>query len=529
MHKHITLSQLSTAIGGAISTRFPAELWVVGEVSECKVNASGHFYLTLVERNEGSSAPTAELKATIWASSYRVIASEFRALSGSDIESGMKLLFRCRVNYHPNYGISVNITEVDSTYTLGEGERMRQLTINRLQKEGVWSMQREQNSMPRVIQRLAVISSATAAGFEDFCKQLDSSPYRFEVELFEAMMQGEKSESTIVDALSRVYNSDCEFDTVIIIRGGGSASDLRWFDSYEICSHIAQFPLPVLTGIGHEKDTSVADMVAFHAFKTPTAVASTLIDRIAVVDNELQSLGAQVVGLAQYILLNENSRVNSAAQNLRARTLQTLQNSTLQLEKLKNESSALSFALLERHRNRISTLATQFSTEVQFTLRSAEVKLRDSAQRLKNQTNRLLQTEALKLQKVQSIIAPSAIKVIEHQRFRISSLRSAVPNYATRIVDSRSAKLEYLSMTFKRLGVAITQKEQSRLDMFAERVNSHNPRRILSLGYSLAIDSQGRVIKSVAHLEKQQQLRVELSDGVVFTTIDDIKTKGKSR
>ncbi len=523
--KQLTLSQLSSAIGATISQRFSVPLWVVGEISECKVNASGHCYLTLVERGEGSSTPTAELRAAIWARNYQAISAQFRQISGGELVAGMKILFCCTVNFHSLYGISLFITEIDPTYTLGESERMRQLTIERLKSEGVMGLQREQNSMPMVIQRLAVVSSATAAGFEDFCKQLEGSPYRFEVELFEATMQGEMTERSVIDALGRIYNCGKEFDTVAIIRGGGSASDLRWFDSYELCYHIAQFPMPILTGIGHEKDTSVADMVAFHAFKTPTAVASTLIERISLVDNKLQSLEGQIITLAQQMFLVEEQRVANAAHNLRATTLQRLQSSALQLEKLRNAVPAIGNAVVERQLNRISTLRNELTAEVNYTLQSSEQRVRNAAQNLRNHTTGILQGEALRVQRMGSSITGVAQSVVERNLYRLGNLKNAVPQYAQRITDASGAKLEYLTLTYRRVAAGLVEREEQRVKMLEQRVVSNDPRRILSLGYSIAMDGSGRVLKSVKDLAVGAALRVELSDGIALTNVQEIETK----
>lgn len=331
--KHITLSSLANRVGGALAEALPAEFWVVGEISECKLGAGGHLYMTLVERDEAGRAPRAEFKANIWASRYRMIDSYFRSATGTALGAGMKVLLLVSINYHPNYGLSLVVSDIDATYTVGESELQRRQTIERLEKEGLFDMQRE-FALPIVAQRFAIISSATAAGYEDFAKQLADAPYRIEITLFTALMQGEQTERSVCAALGQIEARSREFDAVVIIRGGGSASDLRWFDSYEISAAVARFPMPILTGIGHEKDVSVVDMVAFHSFKTPTAVAAGLIDRIAAIEARLAKHAATVVGIAQNMLLAENARIERAASVLHRLTGEALRTNALKIERL---------------------------------------------------------------------------------------------------------------------------------------------------------------------------------------------------
>lgn len=547
MQKHITLSQLTNVISGTLSERFKGSMWVVAEVSECKRNSSGHFYLSLVERQEGSNLPVAELKGAIWAQNYRRISEHFYSISGCDIQAGMKLLFCCTLSYHPNYGLSLIISDIDPTYTLGEGERMRQLTIAKLQSQGVWNLQREQNVMPTVIQRLAVISSATAAGFEDFCKQLDGSKYRFEVDLYEAMMQGEQTQSTIIKALERIMNSEKEYDSVIIIRGGGSASDLRWFDSYDLAFYVAQFPMPILTGIGHEKDTSVVDMVAFHSFKTPTAVASTLIERIAVLDNKLESLRSEVIALAQQKLLGESQRTLLAAQNLRACTMETLQQAALKLEGLRGAVPSLSRAIIERQQNRlevavkvipqiasgiverqlsrIGALRSYFLQSIQQILHSNEQRVSAAYHSLRNITNIRMQRSALELQQLSSRIPSSAEAILQRERYKIERVQSYLGQQSAFLVSNKQGQLDNLRSAFLRQATNLLQREQSRLNILQERVASNNPRRILAQGYSLVYDSKGKIVKHVEELSCGELMSFELLDGVARARVEELEPR----
>ena len=335
-HSHITLSELQRLVKETLHERFALPVWVSAEISEVKVNYSGHCYLELVEKGGDNGVPTAQSRAVIWRTAYSRIAGYFEAETGQRLAAGIKILAKVSVTYHELYGFSLQITDIDPAYTLGDMERQRQQTIDQLRKEGVWDMNREVG-MPAVVQRIAIVSSANAAGYQDFCKEIGKSPYRFRLTLFDAFMQGAAAEESIVAALCAVADRMDEFDAVVIIRGGGSASDLNCFNAYRLCTHVAQFPLPVLTGIGHDKDTSVADMVAHTALKTPTAVAGWLVERMAGIDGWL----------------------DHAALQLHAMTGSAIHASEVRLERLSGEIRQLSGELLTRQRLRMEHLAEQ--------------------------------------------------------------------------------------------------------------------------------------------------------------------------
>ncbi|HPH16555.1 MAG TPA: exodeoxyribonuclease VII large subunit, partial [Bacteroidales bacterium] len=261
--QHMTLSELAQAIESGIQSSLPDTYWVVAEISELSVNFKGHCYLELIEKPEKTDAVTAKIRATIWSYRYQLIHSYFAASTGLQLQAGLKILFSATVEFHAVYGLSLSITDIDPVYTIGEDEKQRNDILQRLHAEGVFSMNKDLE-MPLFPQRLAVISSSQAAGYQDFCNQIDANQYnlRFTVTLFQASMQGVETEQSVVHALHEIFEREHEFDVVIIIRGGGAKADLRWFDNYTIAYHIAQFPLPVITGIGHDKDQSITDMVA---------------------------------------------------------------------------------------------------------------------------------------------------------------------------------------------------------------------------------------------------------------------------
>ena len=310
--QHITLSELQRHIKQALEGALPLPVWVVAEVSELKVNYSGHCYLELVEKSEpargGTPIPRAQARAVIWRQQYAMLSAYFEAETGSRLAAGMKILAKVLVSYHELYGLSLQITDLDASYTLGEVERQKQMTIAQLQADGVWDMNREQE-LPLLTQRVAIVSSAAAAGYRDFCNELQQGGYAFRTTLFDAVVQGQAAEESICAALAAVAERQEEFDVVVIIRGGGSASDLSCFNSYRLCSYVAQFPLPVVTGIGHDKDTSVADMVAHTPLKTPTAVAAWLTERMARLEGWLTDAAMHLSELAVKATQREQLRL----------------------------------------------------------------------------------------------------------------------------------------------------------------------------------------------------------------------------
>lgn len=353
---HITLSQLQRQVKQTLDERFALPVWVSAEIAEIKVNYSGHCYLELVEKGGANGVPTAQARAVIWRSQYPRIAAYFEAQTGERLASGIRILAKVLVSYHELYGFSLQITDIDPTYTLGDMERQRQQTIARLQQEGVWAMNRE-TTMPPIVQRVAVLSSANAAGYQDFCQELTKSPYRFELRLFDAFMQGASAEESIIAALCAVAEEQERFDAVVLIRGGGSASDLNCFNAYRLCTYVAQFPLPVITGIGHDKDTSVADMVAHTALKTPTAVAGWLVERMAQADGWLDYAALQLHDATSKAIHDAQMRLERLSGELRQRSSETLTRRSLRLEHFAGLLPGAVEDFLARHTTRLDNAA----------------------------------------------------------------------------------------------------------------------------------------------------------------------------
>ncbi|MBQ0024676.1 MAG: exodeoxyribonuclease VII large subunit [Bacteroidales bacterium] len=276
--EHISLLELQEAIGETLETGFPDSIWVRAEISELKQNASGHCYMTLVEKEQDSGRLLAKMQSIIWAQQFRLIAPFFESATGSRLASGMAVLLKVRVQYSELYGLSLVVTDIDPSFTIGELELERRRTVERLRAEGMFEMN-SSLELPLLPRRFAVVTSATAAGYRDFLKHLSGNEYGYEfrTELFPAVMQGTESPSSVIAALDVIAQRAEDFDAVLILRGGGGAMDLVCFDDYEMAVNVAQFPLPVLSAIGHDHDFHVVDMVAHTSVKTPTALADLII------------------------------------------------------------------------------------------------------------------------------------------------------------------------------------------------------------------------------------------------------------
>lgn len=312
MTEKLSLTELQLIIKDSLYLALPDMYWVTAEITEIKENSAGHCYLELVEKNSDEKNVRARVKAIIWSNRYRFLKSFFENITGESLNEGLKILVKVKVEYHEIYGLSLIITDIDPSYTIGEMAMKRQLIIKRLEEEGVFTMNKEVD-FPVAPQRIAVISSKNAAGYSDFINHLtgNNSGYVFYTFLIETVMQGIETEQSIMKALDKIALNISLFDVVVIIRGGGSQSDLSWFDNYNIAYYVTQYPLPVITGIGHEKDTSVTDMVAFQSLKTPTAVADYLIDRMTEAENNIMELSTGITNISQNIIEKNRNLIDT--------------------------------------------------------------------------------------------------------------------------------------------------------------------------------------------------------------------------
>lgn len=313
----LTLSELNRQVKEAIRDHLPESYWMRAETSDVRRNRNGHCYLEFVEKDSVTQSIIAKARGVIWSNLFQMLSAYFENETGQQFTSGINVLVRVSVEFHELYGYSLTVMDIDPSFTLGEIARNRQLVLKQLEEEGVLTLNREL-ALPELSHRIAVISSPTAAGYEDFCDQLANNPggLVFYTKLFPAIMQGDRSEASIISALEQIFPYRDLFDAVAIIRGGGASSELSCFDSYLLATNVAQFPLPVISGIGHERDFTVLDMVAHTRAKTPTAVAEFLISRLTLTATELLNLEERVVSESESRLLKEQTDLFSLSKDL---------------------------------------------------------------------------------------------------------------------------------------------------------------------------------------------------------------------
>ena len=366
--KRLTLYELNSLVREVLECEMPDEYWVEAELSECR-EARGHCYMELIQKDERNATPIAKASARCWASKWMLVRPYFERTTGQRLHAGMKVLLKVYAQFHEAYGFSWIVTDIDPTYTLGDMARKRQEIIRQLKEEGVFDLQKELQ-LPLFCQRIAVISSETAAGYGDFCNQLADNPYgfKFETQLFPAIMQGEGVEQSIIDALGKIYSeysdysehsdySDCPFDCVVIIRGGGATSDMSGFDTLALAENVANFPIPIITGIGHDRDESILDMVSHTRVKTPTAAAAFLIDHLKTIMDILNDSQEQIVRLAQQKLAYYKSQFSAIAEVLPRLFSNVKVRQEARLDALNNRLILSSGNRLSALNSRLSTLA----------------------------------------------------------------------------------------------------------------------------------------------------------------------------
>ena len=372
--KRLTLYELNSLVREVIECEMPNEYWVEAELSECK-ESKGHCYMELIEKDEKNATPIAKASARCWASKWMLIRPYFERTTGQQLHAGMKVLLKVYAQFHEAYGFSWIVTDIDPTYTLGDMARKRQEIIRQLKEEGVFDLQKELR-LPLFCQRIAVISSETAAGYGDFCNQLFDNPYgfRFETQLFPAIMQGEGVEQSIIAALEQIYSLTSHlipeqssptrslspltssFDCVVIIRGGGATSDMSGFDTLALAENVANFPLPIITGIGHERDESILDMVSHTRVKTPTAAATFLIDHLKTILDSLNDAQEQIVRLALQKLAYYKSQFATIAELLPRLFSNVKVRQEARLDALNNQLVSAVREHILTHQSKISTL-----------------------------------------------------------------------------------------------------------------------------------------------------------------------------
>ena len=385
--KHITLYELNSLLREVIECEMSNEYWVEAELSECR-ESRGHCYMELIQKDEQNATPIAKASAKCWASKWMIIRPYFERTTGQQLHAGMKLLLKVYAQFHEAYGFSWIVTDIDPTYTLGDMARKRQEIIRQLKEEGIFDLQKELQ-LPLFCQHIAVISSETAAGYGDFCNQLADNPYgfQFQTQLFPAIMQGDGVEQSIINALEQIFTrseecgvrSENSFDAVVIIRGGGATSDMSGFDTLALAENVANFPIPIITGIGHDRDESILDMVSHTRVKTPTAAAALLIDHLKAVVEALDDAQDRLIHYCNSRLYTLNAQLTTLSEAL----------------------PRLFSIVKTRHEARIETLHSRLVAAVRQGIITNQSKINTIEERLPILTDRRLMTEKHRLQLIE--------------------------------------------------------------------------------------------------------------------------------
>lgn len=473
MNQKLTLSQLNEAIKEALLDAFPTTVWVVAEVSELKENRSGHCYLELIEKKDNTIL--ARSRATIWSYTFRMLKPYFETSTGQSFASGIKIMVQATVEYHPAYGLSLNIKDIDPTYTVGDMALQRKEIINRLQSEGIYEMNKELE-LPLVPQKIAIISSATAAGFQDFMNQLEANEYGFKyyTKLFEATMQGAETVPSIIYALERIFQYEDFFDAVIIIRGGGATADLASFDNYDLAFNVAQFPLPIITGIGHEKDDTIIDLVAHTRMKTPTAVAEFLISGVANYYERLLGLENEVVQLARNTIDVEKNKLERIAESLNYSVSGFINEKQVYLTKIGSELQQNISKFSFKKKYEINNLKHDLNSAVSLWFLETKNRMELKQRMFKRVVGEVLARENASLIHYKDLIASESKRIIF--------------------------------------------KEQEKIHINENTVRLLDPKNVLKRGYSLTL-KEGEIVKNTKQLGLNDEIETRFADGSVTSKI----------
>ncbi|NOR85987.1 MAG: exodeoxyribonuclease VII large subunit [Bacteroidales bacterium] len=467
-----TLSNLMDELQLVIRSSFDQSYWVVAEVANVSSSPRGHMYMELVEKT--NTQIIAKARANLWSYRKNQIIASFEDISRQSIKNGMKLMLQVSVEFHAVYGISLQILDIDPAYSLGELERQRQETINRLQQEGLLDFNK-QYVLPTVIQNIAIISSETAAGYQDFINHLENNnkQYQFNPTLFPAVMQGEQAVNTIIQAFDKLEKSKTEFDVIVIIRGGGSNLDLACFDDYTLNARISQSYFPVLSGIGHERDQSVTDMVAHTRLKTPTAVADFILNYNAEFEKNMLNISASIFNTAKEIL-NEH------------------------------------FYLIERSTRVIAESSRKLLHTEENVLQQSSFQINRSSLELVHNNKASLKQKISSLAYLSKSLKDKNTYELNHQFKQFSS---AIPLFFKSKKEQNEELIKGISHT-----ALLIDKQNDRLNYLKNTIKLSNPQLILKKGFSIT-RLHGKAIHDISLLKNGSTIETELYKGKLMSKI----------
>ncbi|MBT9395294.1 exodeoxyribonuclease VII large subunit [Hymenobacter sp. NST-14] len=440
----LPLSELLARVRQTLSERFADSYWVVAEISDLTLPRTygAHCYLTLTDQH--TTARGAQLKAqaraTIWSARYQQLAAAFEEQTGLTLRPGLRIMLRVQVKFHEQFGLSLDVLALDPTYTVGDLARLRLETLRRLQAEGLLDRQKLL-PLPIGIQRVAVVSSPTAAGWQDFVQQLREAPYDFALTLFPATMQGEGAPASIRAALDAIRGRRSQFEAVVIIRGGGSKTDLLAFDDFGLAAAVGAFPLPVLTGIGHERDEAVVDLTAHLALKTPTAVAAYLIERLARLEAALEGYGSRIRELAQQQVQQQAALLGRLLHQAHRAAREQLQEHRQTLHQRIRVAAAAPRAQLRQQRQGLDRRRHQLHRAARHALRHQEQHLRQRGRLLAQRFRRLHRRRREQLLRRRYTLQLAALRLLHRQQLRLASLPTPPPAGTVRLLTPKGRPL----------------------------------------------------------------------------------------
>ncbi|PKV62857.1 exodeoxyribonuclease VII large subunit [Pontibacter ramchanderi] len=495
----LSLFELHQQIREELEMAFPESYWVVAEISQVTPDRrKGHCYLNLIDKGDDPrGAIQAQARATIWSSRFQMLGRYFEEKTGQPLKAGLKILFQAQVRFHELYGLSLDIVNIDANYTIGDLARQRQETLKRLEAEGLLTANKELE-MPLVPQRLAIVSSASAAGYQDFIHQLEhnSYGYTFDTRLFPATVQGNEAPASIVKAMDLIARYSHLFDAIVIIRGGGSQTDLGCFDDYKVAAAIGNAPLPVITGIGHERDESISDLVAHTRQKTPTAVANYLLEKALAFESEVEGLFDSI-----YMF---------AAQQLR-----------LSADKLERQSlkiSNLTNAYLQENREQLEHFSKSLLLRPKNFLHNLKLLLSDKEQLIRANTKDLLHLRGKELSELSVCVEGMGQRWLHMKEQDLNKLVHCIETEAKD--KHKRSQLSFVKCS-DRLQYSAQKKlstDSHKLELLEMRIQANDPEKLLLRGYTLTL-LNGRIIKHMGQVKEGDVIETRLQDGRVHSLV----------
>lgn len=454
MSNAVSLYELTASIRLAIARAMPQTYWVRAEISEGRRNINGHFYCKFIEKN-AAGQDIASANGIIWAGTYNIIKARYERETGQALAAGIKVLVNVKVNFHERYGLSLVVNDIDPSYTLGDMVRRRKEILAQLAKDGVANMNKE-IVLPRPLMRIAIITSETAAGYGDFMNHIKSNGYgfQFNIKLFPATMQGDKVETSVITALNCIAAEAANWDAVAIIRGGGAVSDLNGFESYALASNIAQFVLPVITGIGHERDETVIDLVANTRCKTPTAVADFLVSCAMGETETLSALSVRLQRAATQIVANQNKRFAYTASRIAPAFSNACKIARLGFDRLLLRIPRAVKEVCAREDTRLQRLAVKTEMLATNATRLQTLELQRRTERLKRAVATLLQANKTRIDTAEKNIKLAGPERMFHLGFSLTTINGKAIVDASQLkpgdtITTRFAKGEAVSRVEK--------------------------------------------------------------------------------